>query len=161
MSTAGSPLRSNTTTRVPSSGKRRTTAAPMPAAPPVTIAVLPFKPRISLLLWNYRRRLELDLAGRVEEVRHEDHAHRRVVPAHVAPPDGTELAPRGEIRRLVAAVGGHAADVLGPRARLGKHRDDVFQGLLELRSERFGLKHLLLVPPDLSGDEHDPAGALD
>src|SRR3954469_9033670 len=46
MSTAGSPARSSTTTRVPSALKRSTIAAPMPAAPPVTRAVLPFNPRI-------------------------------------------------------------------------------------------------------------------
>src|SRR6185503_5144063 len=161
MSTAGSPFRSNTMTRVPSALNRSTTAAPMPAAPPVTIAVLPFRPRISCLPWNYGRRLELDLTGRVEQVRHEDHAHRRIVPAHEALPDAAEAAPRGEVRRLVAAIGGHAADVLGPAAGFGEHRDDVLQRLLELGGQLFGFEALLCIPSDLSGDEHQRSGCRD
>src|SRR5687768_9923468 len=105
MSTGLEEFKSKTTTLAPSSLNRATTAAPMPAAPPVTMAVFPFKPRISLLLWNDGGRLELDLTGRVEQVRYEDHAHRRIVPAHEALPDGAEAAPRGEVGRLVATVG--------------------------------------------------------
>src|SRR5436190_22906618 len=111
MSSAGLALRSKISTRVPSSRKRCTIAAPMPAAPPVTMAVLPFNPRMlispSISRGYYGGRLELDLTGRVEQVRHENHAHRRVVPAHDAAPDAAELGARGEIRRLVAAIGGH------------------------------------------------------
>src|SRR6188768_4552943 len=116
MSSAGLAFRSKISTRVPSSRKRSAIAAPIPAAPPVTMAVLPFNPRMlispSISRGYYSGCLQLDLAGRVEQVRHEDHAHRRVVAAHQPAPDAAELGARGEVGRLVAAVGGHAADML-------------------------------------------------
>src|SRR5512134_3134848 len=140
-------------TRVPSSLRRATTAAPMPAAPPVTMAVFPFKPRISVLLRNDGGRLELDLTGCVEEVGDEDHAHRRIVAPHQAAPDTAELGARGEVCRLVAAVGGDAADVLALAAGLGQDRENVVQGALELLGEIFRLENLLLVPSHLAGDE--------
>src|SRR5574341_954688 len=161
MSTAGSPFRSKTITRVPSALKRSTTAAPMPAAPPVTIAVLPFSPRISSLLGNHGGRLELDLAGRMEQVGREDYAHHRIVAFYQLAPDAADLGASGEIGRLVAAVGGHAADVLGARASLRQDGEDVLQCLAELRRDVLGLEHLLRVPSDLASDEDDAARGLD
>src|SRR5579885_575719 len=139
MSTGGLECRSNTTTFVPSSSKRFTMAAPMPAAPPVTMAVLPFKPRIArscaLLGRDDGGGLELDLTGRVEEVRDEDHAHRRVVAAHEPLPDRPQLGARRQVGRLVAAVRSHAADVLRPAARLGEDGKDVLQSLFKLGND--------------------------
>src|SRR5512138_3350638 len=161
MSTLGSPFRSKTTTRVPSALNRSTIAAPMPAAPPGTMAELPLSGRILFLRWNYRRRFQLDLPGMVEEIRDEDHRHHRIVPAHQPAPDLAQLRPRRQIGRLVAAVGGEAADVLRPRAGLGEDGDDVLQRLLELRREALGLEHLLGVPADLAGDENQSAIGFD
>src|SRR6185503_6243412 len=161
MSIFFSPFRSKTTTLVPSAFSRSTIAAPIPAAPPVTIAVLPFKPRISILLWNDRGRLELDLTRRVEEVRYENHAHRRIVIAHEAPPDPAELGPRREVGLLVAAIGREAADVLRPAARFGEHGEDIFKGLLKLSGNVFRLEALLGIPADLAGDEHQAPGGGD
>src|SRR5689334_22978577 len=100
MSSAGLALRSKISTRVPSSRKRCAIAAPMPAAPPVTMAVLPFSPRISrspsLSCRDDGSRLQLDLAGGVEQVRDEDHAHRRIVASHQPAPDAAELGARDE-----------------------------------------------------------------
>src|ERR1700694_2275190 len=158
MSMLGSPFRSNTTTFVPSALKRSTMAAPMPAAPPVTMAVFPLRPRISLLLEDHCSRLELDLSGRVEQVRDEDHAHRRIVPAHEPFPDAAELGPRREVGRLVAAVGRHAADMLRAAARFGEHRKRVLERLLELLRDLFRMKPLRGIPSDLTGDEHQPPG---
>src|SRR5688572_12861644 len=161
MSMAGSPLRSKTVTRVPSSLNRCTTAAPMPAAPPVTMAVFPLSPRISSLLGNHGGRFDLDLAWRIEQIGHEDHTHRGIVAPHEPLPDAAERAARAKVGRLVAAVRGHAADVFRARARLGEHRDDVLQSLFKLRCQIFGLEHLLRVPPDLACHENEAPAALD
>src|SRR5690606_33445781 len=105
-----------------------------------------------------RGRLQLDLARVVAPGRHEDPAHGRAVRAQVLAPDPAELAACRHVRRLVAAVRRHPADVLWLGARLGEDRNDVAQRLFELRRDLFGVESLLLVPADLAGDEHDASG---
>lgn len=63
------------------------------------------------------------------------------------------LAARGEVGGLVAAIGGDAADMLGAPARFGEDREDVLQGLPELRRDILGGEDLVLVPAHLAGNE--------
>src|SRR6185369_3421769 len=78
--------------------------------------------------------------------------------ADVPFPDRTELRARRHVRRLVAAVRRHAADVVRRAARFGQHGHNVDQRLLELDGDVLRLKFLLRVPTHLAGDENDPAG---
>ena len=85
-----------------------------------------------------------------------------IVVAHQLPPHRAELLAHRQVAGLVAAVGRHAADVLGPAAGLRQHRQHVAQRLLELRRQFLALEDLLRVPAHLSGDEHDArAGGRD
>ena len=93
----------------------------------------------------------------VEQVRHEDHAHRGEMLSHVLAPDPAEVLARGHVGGLVAAVRGDATDVLRSAAGLREHGEDVLQRLLELRRDRLGVELLLRLPAYLAGDEYDAA----
>src|SRR5450432_1919763 len=98
---------------------------------------------------NYRGRLELDLAGVVEQIGYEDHAHGGEMAAHQSPPDSTELRPSSEIGRLVDAIGSDAANFLGRAAGHGKHGEHIAERLLELRYQLGGAEDLVRIPTDL------------
>jgi hypothetical protein len=71
-------------------------------------------------------------------------------------PDRSQLAARGKVRGLVAAVSSHAADVARFATGFSQDCEHILQRLLELRGERLRMKTLLRVLAHLAGNEHDP-----
>src|SRR5208282_5100246 len=78
--------------------------------------------------------------------------------AHEAARAVTKRGAFGQIGRLVGAIGGHAADVLGRAAGLGEHGENVFESLLELGDKFVALEPLRRVPAHLACDEYDAPG---
>jgi hypothetical protein len=70
---------------------------------------------------------QFDLAGAIEQISDENHAHRRIMAACVLAPDRSQLAARAKLRWLVAAVSSHAANVARFAACDGQNREYVFR----------------------------------
>src|SRR5919112_2172211 len=98
--------------------------------------------------------LHLDLGILLDKCRDLDHGHRRkMVPHHLAvdPPHALEI---GLVLPAIGDVPGHTDDVLGTGPCLGQHRQGVAQALAHLASKVAGPKDFVLLPADLTGDEH-------
>ena len=67
----------------------------------------------------------------------------------------------GKIGRPIDAICGNSTNMVGCPAGLGKNDENVLQRLLELRDQVLAMEPLLIVPADLTGDEHHASGGDD
>src|SRR5262249_37064223 len=101
--------------------------------------------------------LDLDPRARLDQARHADERHRRVVLAEARAPRGADLARRGPVRGEIGDVDRHLGHALRRAARGPHDGEDVVERPRELLREAVALELLPLVPPDLTGDEERPA----